>query len=95
MDCYYVYALQSLKNGRIYIGLSTNPERRLNNHNIGETKSTRPWRPWKLIFQKKIGDRATARLAEKKLKSGFYKELLKEGKLQIIDQFLSSGVAQR
>ncbi len=74
---YFVYAIQSHKDGRIYVGLSKNPDVRLVEHNNGETKSTKGFRPWKLIYQKLIGSRLEARKEEKKLKSGYGKEFLK------------------
>ncbi len=72
-----MYAIKSEKDGRIYVGLSENPERRLISHNSGETKSTKGFRPWVIIYQKFIGSRVEARLEEKKLKSGYGKEFLK------------------
>ena len=74
---YYVYAIKSKPNGRIYVGISENPERRLRGHNRGETKSTRAFRPWFVIYQKMVGTRVAARLEEKRLKSGYGKEFLK------------------
>lgn len=62
----------------IYVGISENPKKRLVSHNNGETKSTKAYRPWVLIFEKEIGSRKEARDAEKKLKSGFGKEFLKK-----------------
>ena len=77
MNQYYVYAIESLKDGRIYVGLSLNVDRRIQEHNAGQTRSTKPWRPWKLIFSKMVGKRKNARALEKKLKSGYGKEFLK------------------
>jgi putative endonuclease len=75
---YYVYAIKSDKDGRIYVGLSRDPIRRLEEHNGGYTKSTKPWRPWRIIYKKMIGTRKEARVEEKRLKSGFGKEFLKQ-----------------
>ncbi|MDP1629489.1 MAG: GIY-YIG nuclease family protein, partial [bacterium] len=66
-----------LKDGRIYVGISDNPERRLRDHNKGSTRSTRYYRPWKPIYKKFVGSRVEARKEEKILKSGFGKEFLK------------------
>lgn len=74
---YFVYAIKSLKDGRIYVGLSLNPERRLLEHNKGETRSTKGYRPWKLVFVEYCGNRENARQREKILKSGYGKEFLK------------------
>ncbi len=77
MKNYFVYAIRSQVDKRIYIGLSENPEMRLAGHNRGETKSTRGFRPWVLIYKKLVGERSLARKEEKKLKSGYGKEFLK------------------
>ncbi len=77
MEKYFVYAIKSHKDGRIYVGLSKNPERRLLEHNKGDTKSTKFYRPWAIIYKKLVGTRKDARKEEKKLKSGYRKELLK------------------
>ncbi|HUT96218.1 MAG TPA: GIY-YIG nuclease family protein [Candidatus Paceibacterota bacterium] len=77
MKKYFVYAIKSGKDSRIYVGISENPERRLREHNNGDTKSTKFYRPWKIIYKKFAGTRINARNEEKKLKSGFGKEFLK------------------
>jgi putative endonuclease len=74
---FYVYALQSLKDGQLYIGLSADPERRLREHNSGMTRSTRSRRPFELVFVEKCADRDRARKREKYLKSGIGREFLK------------------
>jgi putative endonuclease len=66
---YYVYFLQSLKNGHYYIGSSSNPFDRLAEHNSGKTKSTKLLRPWKLVFHQKYSTPEEARRIEKKLKN--------------------------
>jgi putative endonuclease len=45
---YYVYFLKSLKNGRYYVGVSSNVTRRLREHNSGLSKFTAPFRPYEL-----------------------------------------------
>lgn len=74
---YFIYAIKSQKDGRIYVGISEDPERRLKEHNNGDTKSTKYYKPWKIIYKKLIGSRIEARKEEIKLKSGFGKEFLK------------------
>ena len=75
---YTVYAILSLKDGRIYVGFSSNIERRVNEHNAGKTKSTKGFRPWKLFFTENVDSRIEARKREKYWKSGTGKEQLKE-----------------
>ena len=75
---YYVYALVSKKDDRIYVGLTTNLESRLKEHNRGQTKTTKFYRPWELLHFEKLDTRIVARAREKQLKSGYGKEFLKE-----------------
>ncbi len=58
---HFVYAIKSDKDKRIYVGISKNPEKRLSEHNKGETKSTKSFRPWKIIYMEKYENRVLAR----------------------------------
>jgi putative endonuclease len=71
-----VYVLYSYTFQRRYVGLSSNPERRLQEHNSGKTKSTRAYKPWKLIYSEEFYSRKIARDREKYLKSGAGREFL-------------------
>jgi len=64
-----VYVLQSLKNGRYYIGYSGNVERRLAEHNAGEVRATRYGLPWRLAHTEVCQDAREARKREYYLKS--------------------------
>ncbi|MCD4704670.1 GIY-YIG nuclease family protein [bacterium] len=74
---YYVYAMVSIADGRIYVGISSNIKVRLKYHNSGNVFSTKGYRPWKLFYQEFVGNRIDARKREKYLKSGYGKEFLK------------------
>jgi putative endonuclease len=75
---YYVYAIQSQKNSRIYVGLTSDLEKRLTEHNKGKTRSTKFYIPWKNIYFEVCNDRIEARKREKYWKSGIGKEKLKK-----------------
>ena len=47
---YYFYILQSLKNGKLYLGSTPDLKARLKSHNNGENKATKPNIPYELIF---------------------------------------------
>ncbi|OGG00421.1 excinuclease ABC subunit C, partial [Candidatus Gottesmanbacteria bacterium RBG_13_37_7] len=47
---YYVYILISEKDNKLYIGLTDNLERRINEHNSGYNFSTKSRKPFKLVF---------------------------------------------
>jgi putative endonuclease len=74
---YFVYAIQSKVDKRLYIGLSKDVEKRVKSHNNGETFSTKGYRPWALVYKEEIGERKQAREREKYLKSGAGKEYIK------------------
>jgi putative endonuclease len=70
-----VYAIKSSVDNRIYVGFTSNLERRIKEHNQGKTKSTKGDKP--LIYKEPIDTRQAAREREKFLKSGVGKEFLK------------------
>ena len=74
---YWVYAIQSAKDGRVYVGFSTDVTSRLKQHNTGKTRSTKAYRPWNLIYTEAVENRLEAREREKYYKSGSGKEFLK------------------
>ncbi|AEM70943.1 Excinuclease ABC C subunit domain protein [Allomuricauda ruestringensis DSM 13258] len=74
---FYTYALNSLERNYIYVGITSDIERRVKEHNLGKNKTTRPYRPFVLIFKKEFKTRLEARVEEIKLKSGYGKEFLK------------------
>ena len=57
---FYVYFLKSQKNQNFYIGVTKNIETRLKKHNNGSTKSTKPYRPWKLVHFEKFNSKQEA-----------------------------------
>ena len=66
---HHVYALKSESRNYIYVGMTNNIERRLSEHNNGYNKTTKPYRPFVLIYTKTFDTRPEARLYEKYLKS--------------------------
>ncbi len=74
---YIVYALKSDKDQRIYVGISQDVFKRLKEHNRGQTRSTKVYRPWRILHVEYFNTRLEARLIEKKWKSGSGKEYLK------------------
>lgn len=74
----FVYVIRSEKDGRFYVGMSADVEKRLNEHNSGKTRSTKAYRPWKFFFKEEFPTREEARKREKYLKSGFGKKWIKD-----------------
>ena len=76
-DVWFAYALTSEKDGSLYIGMTSNVERRVTEHNRGYNVSTKSRRPFKLIYCEECGSRGEAREREKFLKTGTGRRLLK------------------
>ena len=74
---YYTYILKSLKNNKIYVGSTQNIEKRIDLHNAGKVKSTKVYKPWKLLDYEAHNSRNEAILREKFLKTHQQKEILK------------------
>jgi putative endonuclease len=66
---YFVYILKSLKDGKHYIGYTTNIEKRLKEHNSGKTKSIKHRIPFVLIYTEKCPTIKEAKAREKQIKS--------------------------
>ncbi|OHA91987.1 MAG: endonuclease [Candidatus Zambryskibacteria bacterium RIFCSPLOWO2_02_FULL_51_21] len=75
---YSVYVLKSLNRNYIYVGISDNVLRRLGEHNAGWNRTTKPYKPFKLLHTEDFPDRIGARKREKWFKSGEGKEFVKK-----------------
>lgn len=87
---YYVYLIESKKNGRYYIGQTNNLEERIKRHNEGRNISTKAYRSWEIKYWKDFKTRSEAIKVENKLKQ------LKKG--IVIERYVKEndfrGVAQ-
>jgi putative endonuclease len=72
-----VYAIKSNNRNYIYVGMSNNLERRLDEHNQRQNKSTKAYAPFTLLYSESFDSRSDARVKEKYLKSGVGKAFLK------------------
>ena len=73
---YTVYAIKSLTKNYIYVGMTLNLEERLHRHNNGYERTTKPYRPFELIYKEVAENRIEARKREKYFKSGIGKDFL-------------------
>jgi putative endonuclease len=78
MDYFYVYVLRSIDFERNYIGFTKDINIRLKQHNSGKTKSTKPYKPWKLLFFETYSSKTEAIKREKFLKTGKGREYIKK-----------------
>ncbi|MFA5168783.1 MAG: GIY-YIG nuclease family protein [Candidatus Omnitrophota bacterium] len=51
MEKFWVYVLESQKDGRHYVGNGENVEERLRRHNLGDYRYTKGYRPWITIYR--------------------------------------------
>ncbi|KKQ01643.1 MAG: hypothetical protein US12_C0041G0013 [Parcubacteria group bacterium GW2011_GWA2_36_24] len=77
-----VYILKSLS-GRFYIGSTDNLERRLHQHDLGHTQTTRNMKSYKLVFKQDYSSLKLARTIERKIKNlkrkDYIEKIIKEG----------------
>ncbi len=81
---YYVYILQSLKDTSLYIGFTVDLRKRAREHNEGKSRSTKPFRPYKLIYYEAFLCKADAENREIYLKSGWGYRSIKK----LLERFL-------
>ena len=65
---YYAYVLKSLRDGNLYIGQTSDLDKRLRSHNSGRVKSTKRRAPFELIYVDEFSTRGEAMKREKLLK---------------------------
>ena len=74
---FYVYVLQSLKDGLLYTGVANNLGERLKEHNLWRVKSTKDRVPVKLIYYEACRNRDDALRRERYLKTSYGKRYLR------------------
>ena len=87
-----VYVLESKVYSRRYKGLCRDLNKRLVEHNLGKTKSTKAFRPWKVVYFEEFQTFAEARKREIFLKSAAGRRFInsKIGSITVTDREDSS-----
>lgn len=79
----YVYILESVIDGRYYIGSTINLEKRINHHIGGHTPTTKRFGGVSLVFKQEYDTLIMARKIEKRLKKlkrrDYVEKIIKEG----------------
>jgi len=78
MAMYTVYAIKSLTRNYIYVGMTSDLAKRLERHNMGYEQTTKPYRPFVMIYSEIVETREEARIREKYFKSGIGKDFLRK-----------------
>ncbi|OGO19229.1 MAG: hypothetical protein A2Z15_03175 [Chloroflexi bacterium RBG_16_50_11] len=66
---YYVYILQSVSEGKYYIGSTRDVTQRIARHNAGMVPSTKRYCPWELIYSEVFNTLSEARHREEEIKA--------------------------
>ena len=74
---YYVYVLQSLKDGDFYVGFTNNLQERIAKHNARKNQSTKSRVPFRLIYAEACLTEEDARRRERYLKTTQGRRMLK------------------
>jgi len=75
---YYAYVLYSEAFDRFYKGHCENLNHRLLQHNLGKTKSTKPFIPWKIVYFEEFENRRQAIERERYFKTAAGRRFLKK-----------------
>ncbi len=78
MPYFYVYVLQSEIDNQFYTGYTSDLQKRLEEHNLGNVHSTKNRRPLKLVYFEGCLNQQDATHREKYLKTTYGKRYLKE-----------------
>ena len=78
---FYTYVLKSKKNGRMYVGSTSDLKRRFTEHNQGKGgKYTKDNKPFEIVYYEAYTSYDLAKQSEKFFKTGYGREVL-NGKL--------------
>lgn len=75
---YYTYILISQSKKKTYTGYTTNLQRRLEEHNAGKVKSSKAYRPYRILYYEEFETVKGAKDKEKYLKSYAGRKKIKE-----------------
>jgi putative endonuclease len=73
---YFVYIIESEKDGSYYVGSTQDLDERIQRHNQGRSKYTKNKRPWRLLYFEEFPDRSSATARENQIKNRKKKEYI-------------------
>jgi len=74
----FVYILKSVNFPKTYVGSTIDLEKRIKEHNQGQSNFTSRYNPWKLIYHEKLGNLKEARIRERYFKSATGRRFIKK-----------------
>ena len=81
------YVLYSKEFDKIYIGQTSDLDKRIDQHNLGKHRYTKRYIPWNVLYTEEFNTRSEAMKREKELKSH-------QGRNFIREELLNGGVRQ-
>lgn len=78
LDMFYTYILKSLIKDWYYVGHTSNLEQRVNSHNLGRNRSTKPYRPFEIIYSEEFSTKGDSFKREMQIKSYRHGEAFKK-----------------
>ena len=75
---YFIYILLNELKTRTYTGVAKDVEKRLKEHNAGRVKSSKPYRPYKIIHTESFNTLSEARQKEKYFKTSTGRRKIRE-----------------
>ena len=74
---FYVYCIESINEGELYFGYTSDLRRRFKEHNQGLNFSTKRYAPWKLVYYEACINGKDAKRREKYLKTSQGRRMFK------------------
>ncbi len=65
---HYIYIIRSLRDRKYYKGYSTNPRKRLDEHNLGKSRYTSNHGIWELVYIEILNTKKESLIKEKAIK---------------------------
>jgi len=69
LDMVYLYVIYSDEYKRFYVGIADEIKSRLKTHSSGKVKSTKAFKPWRVVHSEEFVSKQEARIREKYMKS--------------------------
>ncbi len=85
---YYLYILKSKNKNWYYVGITDSLIKRLAEHNSGKTRSTKPYRPFEIVYTEEFESKSECRKRELFIKNN---HAAKQALIQRINMALSSN----
>ncbi|HKR04895.1 MAG TPA: GIY-YIG nuclease family protein [Bacteroidia bacterium] len=91
VDKYFVYIIWSDKLKKYYVGSSSQPEKRLKEHNYGKANFTSKGIPWKLVYSEQYNSKKEAQERERRIKQMKSKKYIENLRNSLVEHPVEIG----